>query len=125
MPRSNRRASKSATKLHFDPNGDGGEVWTPFAKDGRLANDGKNWVSSGERLAGAIAIRFTLQPGEKRVVPLVIAWDTPVAEFGAGRNGIAATPIFTARPEKMPRNRRDALSIAKSGAKPSTLGNRP
>jgi non-lysosomal glucosylceramidase len=69
----------------YRPNGDGSEVWTPFAKDGRLANDDKNWVSSSERLAGAIAIRFTLHPGEKRVVPLVIAWDTPVAEFGAGR----------------------------------------
>jgi non-lysosomal glucosylceramidase len=69
----------------FRPNGDGSEVWTPFAKDGRLANDDKNWVSSSEKQAGAIAIRFTLKPGEKRVVPLVIAWDTPVAEFGAGR----------------------------------------
>jgi len=69
----------------YRPNGDGSEVWTPFAKDGRLANDDNNWVSSSERLAGAIAIRFALRPGEKRIVPLVIAWDTPVAEFGAGR----------------------------------------
>jgi non-lysosomal glucosylceramidase len=69
----------------YRANGDGSEVWMPFAKDGRLANDDKNWVSSSERLAGAIAIRFTLRPGEKRIVPLVIAWDTPVAEFGAGR----------------------------------------
>jgi non-lysosomal glucosylceramidase len=69
----------------YRPNGDGSEVWKPFAKDGRLANDDENWVSSSERLAGAIAIRFTLRPGEKRIVPLVIAWDTPVAEFGAGR----------------------------------------
>jgi hypothetical protein len=26
-----------------------------------------NWVSSGETLAGAIAVRFTLKPGEKKV----------------------------------------------------------
>jgi non-lysosomal glucosylceramidase len=69
----------------FRAHGNGSEVWTPFAKDGRLANDDKNWVSSSERQAGAIAIRFSLRPGEKRIVPLVIAWDTPVAEFGAGR----------------------------------------
>jgi non-lysosomal glucosylceramidase len=69
----------------FRANGDGSEVWKPFAKDGRLANDDQKWVSSSERLAGAIAVRFTLRPGEKRIVPLVIAWDTPVAQFGSGR----------------------------------------
>src|SRR2546430_9628776 len=35
-------------------------------------------------LAGAIAVRFTLKPGEKRVIPIVIAWDLPVVEFGSG-----------------------------------------
>ena len=67
------------------PDGDGNAVWSPFSKDGRLANNGEEWVSTGEKLAGAIAIRFTLQPGEKRVVPMVIAWDLPVVEFGSGR----------------------------------------
>jgi non-lysosomal glucosylceramidase len=69
----------------FIPSGDGGAVWAPFSKDGRLANDGLSWVSSGEPLAGAIAVRFTLKPGEKRTVPMVIAWDLPVVEFGSGR----------------------------------------
>jgi non-lysosomal glucosylceramidase len=69
----------------FVPSGDGGAVWTPFSKDGRLANDDLSWVSSGEPLAGAIAVRFTLKPGEKRTVPMVIAWDLPVIEFGSGR----------------------------------------
>jgi non-lysosomal glucosylceramidase len=69
----------------FLTNGDGSEVWKPFAKDGRLADDDQQWVSSGERLAGAIAIRFTLHPAEKRIIPMVIAWDMPVAEFGGGR----------------------------------------
>jgi non-lysosomal glucosylceramidase len=36
-------------------------------------------------LGGAIAVRFTLQPGEKKIVPMVIAWDFPVVEFGQGR----------------------------------------
>src|SRR5580658_4493854 len=41
----------------------GDQVWTRFAKDGRLANDDFQWVSSGETLAGAIAGRFTLARG--------------------------------------------------------------
>jgi non-lysosomal glucosylceramidase len=63
----------------------GSEVWTPFAKDGRLSNSDQSWVSSGEHLGGAIAVRFTLQPGEKKVVPMVISWDMPIVEFGSGR----------------------------------------
>jgi non-lysosomal glucosylceramidase len=42
-------------------------------------------VSSGETLAGAIAVRFTLKPGEKKVVPMVVSWDLPIIEFGTGR----------------------------------------
>ena len=54
----------------YIPDRGGNEVWAPFSKDGRLANDSANWVSSGETLAGAIAVRFTLKPGEKKVVPM-------------------------------------------------------
>src|SRR5262249_12288695 len=53
--------------------------------DGRLSDSDVNWISSGEDLAGAIAVRFTLQPGEKKTGPMVIAWNLPVVEFGAGR----------------------------------------
>jgi non-lysosomal glucosylceramidase len=63
----------------------GGEVWKPFSADGRLSDDSRSWVSSGEHLAGAIAVRFTLKPGGKRVIPMVIAWDFPVVRFGSGR----------------------------------------
>jgi non-lysosomal glucosylceramidase len=69
----------------YSPDSDGSEIWTPFSKDGRLANNDRQWVSSGENIAGAIAVRFTLKPGEKRVIPMVIAWDLPVVEFGSGR----------------------------------------
>jgi non-lysosomal glucosylceramidase len=69
----------------FLADGDGKTVWTPFAKDGRLANSDTTWVSASEKLAGAIAIRFTLKPGEKKIVPMVIAWDFPIVEFGQGR----------------------------------------
>jgi len=63
----------------------GQEVWGPFSKDGRLSNDNQSWISSGEPLAAAIAVRFTLKPGEKRVIPMTIAWDMPVTQFGSGR----------------------------------------
>lgn len=69
----------------FSPDGDGHEVWSPFSRDGRLANSDDRWTSTGESLAGALAVRFTLEPGEKRVIPMVIAWDLPVVEFGSGR----------------------------------------
>lgn len=64
---------------------DGHSIWAPFAKDGRLSNSKEGWVSSGENLGAAIAIRFTLKPGQKRTVPMVISWDFPIVEFGSGR----------------------------------------
>jgi non-lysosomal glucosylceramidase len=69
----------------YSPDGDGSEVWNTFAKDGSLSNSSAPWLSSGERLAGAIAVKFTLAPGEKKVIPMVISWDLPVTEFGSGR----------------------------------------
>ena len=69
----------------FQAMGDGKAVWSHFSKDGRLANDNTSWVSDGEKLAGAIAIRFTLKPGENKIVPMVISWDFPVVQFGEGR----------------------------------------
>lgn len=69
----------------FLADGDGKPVWTSFAKDGSLPGKDVSWVSAGEKLAGAIAVRFTLKPGEKKIVPMVIAWDFPIVEFGQGR----------------------------------------
>jgi non-lysosomal glucosylceramidase len=69
----------------FAADGDGKLIWSHFAKNGRLSDNATSWVSDGEKLAGAIAVRFTLQPGEKKSVPMVIAWDFPVVQFGEGR----------------------------------------
>ncbi|MBV9179775.1 MAG: glucosylceramidase, partial [Acidobacteria bacterium] len=63
----------------------GAEVWQAFSKDGRLSNSDQSWISSGENLAAAIVVRFVLKPGETRVVPIAIAWDMPLVEFGSGR----------------------------------------
>ena len=60
-------------------------MWSTFAKDGSLSNTSTPWLSSGEPLAGAIAVKFTLQPGEKKIIPMAISWDLPVTEFGSGR----------------------------------------
>jgi non-lysosomal glucosylceramidase len=72
-------------QTEFLADGDGKAVWVPFSKDGRLADSAVSWVSASEKLGGAVAVRFTLQPGEKKIVPMVIAWDFPVVEFGQGR----------------------------------------
>jgi non-lysosomal glucosylceramidase len=69
----------------YNASGDGKAVWEPFSHDGRLANSDKSWISEKEKLAGAIAVRFTLRPGETKEIPMVIAWDFPVVQFGQGR----------------------------------------
>src|SRR5260370_220393 len=66
----------------FLADGDGKAVWARFSKDGRLANSDVSWVSASEKLGGAITVRFTLQPGAKKTIPMVIAWDFPGVEFG-------------------------------------------
>ena len=56
------------TTYHAD--GDGKDVWVPFAKDGRLAKSNKRWVSSNETLAGAPSLCVLLSsPGESGLSP--------------------------------------------------------
>jgi non-lysosomal glucosylceramidase len=69
----------------FPPQADGSTVWKPFSTAGSLPNRNLNYASSGEQLAGAIAVKFTLRPGEKRTIPMVLAWDLPIVQFGLGR----------------------------------------
>jgi len=52
----------------FQAAGNGKIIWDGFSKDGRLDNDATTWVSDKEQLAGAIAVRFTLKPGESKTL---------------------------------------------------------
>ncbi|WP_341525930.1 GH116 family glycosyl hydrolase [Nostoc sp. UHCC 0302] len=71
----------------WNPEGTGDDVWQSFAEDGSLPNYiDANPAAAGEQLGAAIAIRFTLQPGETLEVPFVLAWDFPITEFAAGVN---------------------------------------
>lgn len=72
----------------FDPHGTGDEVWKPFSTDGRLPNTSADVASSGDPIAGAIAVRFTLGPNEKKMAPMALAWDLPLIQFGGGRKWV-------------------------------------
>ncbi|MDH4272424.1 MAG: GH116 family glycosyl-hydrolase [Candidatus Aminicenantes bacterium] len=78
---------KAAVSFHadFDPAKDGSEIWTAFSKDGTLSDStASRTASTQEELAGAIAVKVTLGPGERVEFPLVIAWDLPYYEFEKG-----------------------------------------
>lgn len=69
----------------FQPQRDGSDVWKPFSENGSLPNVNLDYASSGEQLAGAICVKFTIRPGERKTIPMVLAWDFPVIQFGMGR----------------------------------------
>ncbi|MBD2114045.1 MULTISPECIES: GH116 family glycosyl hydrolase [Cyanophyceae] len=73
--------------LRWNPTGNGRDLWDSFAKLGRLMNLlDTSPAEEGEQIGCAIALRFTLQPGETRQIPVALAWDLPVTEFAAGVN---------------------------------------
>src|SRR6202007_896486 len=51
----------------FMPYGSGAEVWSTFSKDGTLNTASKGWLSSGEPLVGARAVKCTLEPGGQKI----------------------------------------------------------
>ena len=71
------------------------DLWRPFSESGRLPSAGENWASSSEPICGAIALTFTLEPGENKLVPMVLSWDMPVVEFRQGRKWLRQYTHFT------------------------------
>ena len=77
---------KVTSQATFDVSGDGSSVWKAFSEDGTLSALPQNWLSSGgNAIGGAIAATITLPAGAAKDVPMVLAWDFPIAQFGAGR----------------------------------------
>ncbi len=71
----------------WNPAGDGAELWQSFSQSGAIDQvDDATPATKGEQIAGAIAVRFTLQPGETLQIPFALAWDFPVTEFAQGVN---------------------------------------
>ena len=69
----------------WNPVGDGRDVWDYFAANGSLPDwEEETPAGPGERIAGAIAVRFTLRPGKARKIPFILAWDLPIMEFAPG-----------------------------------------
>ncbi|MBW4476190.1 MAG: bile acid beta-glucosidase [Tolypothrix brevis GSE-NOS-MK-07-07A] len=71
----------------WNPSGTGEDVWQSFAEDGSLSNYiDETSAAVGEQIGVALAVRFTLQPGETLEIPFVLSWDFPVTEFASGIN---------------------------------------
>ncbi|OKH60433.1 GH116 family glycosyl hydrolase [Scytonema sp. HK-05] len=71
-------------QTRWNPIGTGDDVWQSFAQDGSLPNYVDDTPScEGEQVGVAVALRFTLQPGETLEIPFALAWDFPVTEFAS------------------------------------------
>ncbi|MEO1373896.1 MAG: GH116 family glycosyl hydrolase [Cyanobacteria bacterium J06635_10] len=69
----------------WNPTSSGEDIWRSFANNGSLANiSDETPAVANEQIGAAIAVRFTLQPGETLQIPFAIAWDFPVTEFASG-----------------------------------------
>jgi non-lysosomal glucosylceramidase len=96
----------------WNPAGDGNDIWSTFAKDGSLADTGDETPAvEGEQIGSAIAVRFTLQPGESRQVPFVVTWDFPVTEFAEG------IPYYRRYTDFFGRNGTNAWSMVRTALK--------
>ena len=92
--------------------GDGADLWDTFAQDGSLADfDDDLPAIEGEQLGAAIAVRFTLRPGQTRHIPFVLTWDLPVTEFAQG------IEYFRRYTDFFGRNGQNAWAIARTALK--------
>jgi len=89
--------AKVSYHTRFSPDGNGSELWDRFCADGRLDNVEEVRPSEGERIGGAIALRFTLDPGETQQIPFALSWDLPVTEFAQGKQAYRRYTDFFGR----------------------------
>ncbi|MCM8779485.1 MAG: GH116 family glycosyl hydrolase, partial [Candidatus Omnitrophica bacterium] len=70
---------------NFKVNSEGREIWDVFSQEGRLRNnqDSHRAEEDGE-IAGALAVKIKLKPGEKKTIPFALSWDLPIMRFGQG-----------------------------------------
>jgi non-lysosomal glucosylceramidase len=96
----------------WNPAGDGADLWDTFAQDGSLPDfDDDMPAVEGEQLGAAIAVRFTLRPGQTRHIPFVLTWDFPVTEFAQG------IEYFRRYTDFFGRNGQNAWAIARTALK--------
>jgi len=77
--------SRVTFAANFDGQGDGAEVWKPFAADGTLPNARESRpAKDAETPSAALAVKFRLAAHEKLEIPFVLAWDFPFYEFDKG-----------------------------------------
>ncbi len=93
---------------HWNPDGNGCELWDSFAKTGWLTNFEDAGISTEQQIGGAIALRFTLAPGETQQIPFALSWDLPVTEFAEGKQAYRRYTDF------FDREGRNAWAIAKT-----------
>ncbi|MFN8528277.1 MAG: non-lysosomal glucosylceramidase [Anaerolineae bacterium] len=76
------------TRTHWNANGDGSEVWESFAASGSLTENPESEIGTragwNETYGAAVAVTFTLAPGQTREIPFAVAWDQPVMTFPIG-----------------------------------------
>ncbi|HEY9752016.1 MAG TPA: GH116 family glycosyl hydrolase [Coleofasciculaceae cyanobacterium] len=69
----------------WNPVGDGADLWQSFSRDGTLPDwEDATPANTDEQIGAAIAVRFTLKPGQTLQIPFVLTWDLPVTEFAEG-----------------------------------------
>ncbi len=73
----------------WDPTGSGADLWEPFAREGSIPENNNDRPSTAtEAASAAMALRFHLEPGETRQIPLVISWDLPVTAYATGSRAL-------------------------------------
>lgn len=72
-------------RTRFITSSSGMDVWGDFREDGKLENKEDNRPSGvGSAIGAALAATVEVPAGQSREVAFVLAWDMPLARFGAG-----------------------------------------